>query len=299
MKHRRSRGSTQTALSWNGDRFLFYQHYFRFLEINHTFYREPDAHFFLELERKSRPDMIFAVKVNRLISHATRRVDAEACMRMQAHVSAVAPLVETGRFFSFLLQLDDRLERSQRLLDHFTRVCAVAVEARLDIHLELRHVTWHNEHALQTLKDHGIGICNTDIPRLPHAFPLKAYATTPKGYVRYSGLNAADWTPAHPPGRRSHRESREARNRRYHYLYSAKELEERVEGQIKLLRKCDSVAVAFNNHYQAGAVANALANLELVRGRFGIQDKERAAVVPAHSREMGVEPPMPHEASHS
>jgi hypothetical protein len=44
---------------------------------------------------------------------------------MRGHIYAVSPLVETGRFFSFLIQLPDFMIRSQKKLDY---LLAVAVE---------------------------------------------------------------------------------------------------------------------------------------------------------------------------
>jgi uncharacterized protein YecE (DUF72 family) len=103
-------------------------------------------------------------------------------------------------------------------------------------------------------------VCNTEIPPVPHAFPLKAYATTPRGYLRYSGLNLKNWYPAgraETPGERT-----DQRNRRYDYLYSEEEIKERVEGQLKLAAKTGMVAVAYNNHFKISAVLNAIFNLK-------------------------------------
>ena len=245
------------------DRLRFYQRYFSFVEINNTFYREPDIANFLDIERRSKPAMKYAVKVHREISH-TKTWDTEAGQRMMSdHITAVSPLVETGRFFSFLIQLEDRVVRSRKRLEYLLHVADVATRSKIDVHIEFRHISWHEMHPLQALKDAGVGICNTEIPPLRHAFPLKTYATTDKGYVRYSGRNLDHWYPRQE--QKTSRQRTEARNARYDYLYSKEEVEERGTGQLELGLKVSSVAIAWNNHYNISAVHNAISNVHQLK----------------------------------
>jgi uncharacterized protein YecE (DUF72 family) len=257
------------------ERFRFYQLYFSFMEIGHTFHQEPMLAQFIELERRSKAGMRFAVKVHRDISHKGVWDPGEGKSLMRKHAEAVSPLAESGRFHSFLIQLDDRLERNRKILDYLLETSSAALSEGLDVHIEFRNRTWHQEAVLQSLKDAGVGICNTEIPALPHAFPLKAYATTDKGYVRYSGLNLRAWTDwkareSSEGGlgarRGSPSERLKAGSARHDYLYSRAQLEERISGQIQILRKAGSVAVAFMNHVGAGAALNAMQNIHLLSG---------------------------------
>jgi len=245
------------------DRLKFYQKYFSFVEINNTFYREPMIGNFLDIERRSKPSMQYAVKMHRSISH-TKTWDIDTGKRLvRDHVTAVSPLVETGRFFSFLIQLEDRVVRSQKRLDYLLAVASEAVQEGLDVHVEFRHISWHEMHPIQALKDCGIGICNTEIPPIRHAFPLKAYATTDKGYVRYSGRNQKTWVPEGE--QKTSKERIAARNARYDYLYSEEEVRRRTMAQFELGLKVSSVAIAWNNHYNTQAVQNALFNINLLQ----------------------------------
>ena len=221
---------------------------------------------FVDIEQRSKPATKYVVKVYRDISH-TKRWEAETGKAlMRKHIMAVSPLVETGRFYSFLIQLEDRTIRNQERLDYLLAVASEAVRMKLDVHIEFRHNSWHNVYPLQALKDSGIGICNTEIPPVKHAFPLKAYATTEKGYIRYSGRNLQNWVPK---GKQTTSKARiEARNARYDYLYSESEMEARVEGQIELSQKASSVAVVYNNHYQIQAVLNAIQNMRRLNQGF-------------------------------
>jgi len=244
------------------DRLQYYQKYFSFVEINTTFYREPVLQLFLDIEKRSKPNMMYSVKVFKDISHSRERNPAKGQDLMEKQVTAAAPLIESGRFYSFLIQLEDHVQRKQATLDYLLAVSDIAIRRHADVHIEFRHGSWHQQHVLQSLKDAGVGLCNTEIPPVAHAFPLKAYATSEKGYTRYSGRNIENWYPQQkaesPKGRL------EQRNARYNYLYSEAEIKERVGGLYALHNKTNTVAVAFNNHYLASAVFNALQTIDFL-----------------------------------
>ena len=248
------------------DRLRFYQKYFSFVEINNTFYREPFLEHFLDMERRSKPSMKYSVKVHKSLSHDTTNNMEFGRDLMRKHLYAVSPLIETGRFFSFLFQLPDYAYRSRKKLDYLLACANEAVRMRIDVHIEFRHISWHDANVLQELKNNGVGICNTEIPLIERAFPLKAYATTDKGYIRYSGLNFAHWNPVLKPT--NSKEKLAARNSRYDYEYSDEELLSRVKGQVTLLKKTSGVAIAFNNHYSAKAVRNAIKNIKMLREKM-------------------------------
>jgi Uncharacterized conserved protein len=245
------------------DRLRFYQKYFSFVEINNTFYREPLLEHFMDMERRSKESMKYSVKVHKGLSHDTTNNLESGRDLMRKHIYAVSPLIETGRFFSFLIQLPDYAYRSRKKLDFLLACASEAVRMRIDVHVELRHISWHDAGVLQEFKNSGIGVCNTEIPLIEHAFPLKSYATTDKGYIRYSGLNIEQWYPKNKPV--SARKKLDARNARYNYEYSDEELLSRVKGQCTLHKKTTSVAIAFNNHFQAKAIRNAIKNIKMLK----------------------------------
>jgi uncharacterized protein YecE (DUF72 family) len=258
------------------DRLRFYQKYFSFVEINNTFYSEPSLSHFLDIESRSKESMLYSVKVHKDISHTKENEIVAGQDMMRRHITAVSPLIESGRFFSFLIQLEDHVFRTQKKLDYLLAVASVAVSEHIDVHIEFRHISWHNEQVLTALKNSGVGICNTEIPHVEHAFPLKAYATTDKGYIRYSGLNRANWYPQ--PGQKSAAASAKERiaqrNARYDYEYSDEELLERVKGQLLLHTKTTRMAIAFNNHFNAKAIRNAMKNMRMLLERLDAAEKE-------------------------
>jgi uncharacterized protein YecE (DUF72 family) len=262
------------------DRLRFYQKYFSFVEINNTFYREPLLEHFLDIERRSRESMKYAVKVYKDISHTKENDAQQGRELMRRHITAVSPLIETGRFFSFLIQLEDHVFRSRQKLDYLLAVASEAVKKRIDVHIEFRHRSWHDGNVLSALKNSGVGICNTEIPAVGHAFPLKSYATTDKGYIRYSGLNIQDWYPGQKPV--SAKEKLATRNARYNYEYSDEELLTRAEGQMKLHKKTTSVGIAFNNHFQAKAIKNSIKNIKLLKKKLAEEGTQTDLLTSPH-----------------
>jgi len=245
---------------YGGDRLQWYQRFFRFVEINTTFYRPPLLQSFIDIQRRSVPQMLYAIKLHRDVSHdpTFNRDKSEHIVRN--YIQAISPLLENGHFFSFILQLHDREIRRQKTLDYLLAVCSVAVSRHVDVHIEFRHNSWHTYNVLQSLKDAGIGICNTDLPPLPHAFPLKSYATTDKGYIRYNGRNHTNWNPGRAT---THAQRITNRNARYDFCYSHQQLRLFARQQKQLLDKTAQSVAAYNNHYKAQAVANALLNANL------------------------------------
>jgi len=217
--------------------FLYYQRYFPLVEITSTFEAEPRLQMFMELAKRSWDRTTFSVQVHQKMSHRRTWDRQEGRKLMQQHVQAVSPLAETGKFYSFIISLAEENDRSLAKLDYLLAIAEVAVRKRMDVHIEFKHKSWHLEHVLKRMKDNGIGICNTDLPASATAFPLKAYATSSKGYIRYSGKEGND------------------------YLYTVDEIISRVEGQQLLLRKTDSVAIAYTNFGNGNAVVNAIENM--------------------------------------
>jgi len=239
-----------------------YQSYFSFAEIHHTHYNEPIPADFKKIEQFSKKSMIFSVMVNRSIGQPKRKDKALGRELMLKHIGAIGPLLESGRFFAFVIQLADGEYRSQQMLEYLLEVGSVAVWHHLDVHIEFRHVSWQTDYVLRSLQDNGIGICNTDIPPLDQSFPLSDYATTEKGYIRYNGRNTALWQTPSAPVRTG---SGQGRINRYCYTYSEAEIKERLDGQMALSKKVSQMAIVYNNQPQIAAFQNACQNTHLLK----------------------------------
>ena len=244
------------------DRLKFYLRYFPFLEINTTFYREQPLSWFESVAQRSGADRLFSIKVHRDISHTRTWDFASANTLLQNLIEATHPLRERNALFSVLVQIEDRVVYTPKRLTYLLDISRSARDKGVDTHVEFRHISWHRMEVFQALEDSETGVCNTEIPPVDNSiFPLKHYRTSPKGYLRYSGLNIANWRQPPQREQRTHAQRTASRNARYNYKYSSQELDARLRGQIALRQKTECVAVAFNNHYAAAAVENAIENM--------------------------------------
>src|SRR5947209_15871083 len=82
--------------------------------------------------------------------------------------------------------------------------------------VEFRNSGWAQEETFVLLRELGLGYCCVDEPGLKGLMPRVAVATSPIGYVRFHGRNAAKWW--------HHEHAFE----RYDYLYTEDELAEWV-----------------------------------------------------------------------
>jgi len=165
-------------------------------------------------------------------------------------------LLETGRFYSLILQLKDGDSRSQKMLEYLIEVAAIARQKRVDVHIEFRHISWQTDFILRVLADNGIGVCNIELPPAESTIPLTSYATSEKGYIRYHGCSIkANGKPSVVSGKRD-------------YFYTEAELKERLHGQISLYKKVSQLAITFNNRPFLHAAHNAIHNLFLLNAQL-------------------------------
>lgn len=229
-----------------------YLKYFSFSEIQSTFYYRPQLHDFYHIEQSSRGIMIYAVVAHKSLSQPADINVGHGIREMEHHIQAVGPLLETGRFYSLILQLSEDEIRSQKMLAYLIEVAAVARQKRVDVHVEFRHISWQSDFVLRVLADNGIGICNTELPGDDLRMPLTSYATSEKGYIRYHGC-----------GSRANSRPNTGRSKR-DYQYSEEEIEKRLPGQIAVYKKVSQLAIAYNNRPLLNAARNAIHNISLL-----------------------------------
>ncbi len=183
----------------------------------------------------------FSIVVNRATSNPVIWDPAVCRSAVASHFDAARPLIERGQLFTFLIQLDEEQGYDEHVLVYLRQLAALPLSEGSPVHVEFRHLSWHAHSVLQTLSGDGISIVNVKQPSSIDAFPLKAYATTELGYVRYCR-------------RKPHTEE---------------EVAERVHGQVQLGKKVADAAVVWNREYNALAADNARTSMGLIRERFG------------------------------
>jgi uncharacterized protein YecE (DUF72 family) len=217
--------------------------YFDAVEINSTFYRIPDAKTTARWVARvaEHPDFRFTAKLWQGFTHeGTTSGQDEAAFRQ-----GMAPLHDADRLGAVLMQFPYRFHHTaenrasvQRLADAFRGYPLV---------LEIRHRSWDRAEVFTWLQALDIGFCNIDQPQVSYSIGLTDHVTSPVGYLRLHGRNAAMWF-AEGAGAAA----------RYDYRYPAEELEDIVDAVEVLRRQARETYLITNNHFRGQAALNAL-----------------------------------------
>ena len=217
--------------------------YFDALEINSTFYRPPAPSVSAGWARRvaGNPRFRFTAKLHRGFTHEARAVSPAAVREWGA---GLQPLREAGLIGAVLAQFPYSFHCTEENRGRVARLKDLLPADPLV--LEVRHRSWGTPAAALFLKGLGIGFCNIDQPPVSYSLLPSAQATSPVGYIRLHGRNAADWF----------REGA-GRDERYDYLYSPDELEEWAGRVRTVAAAAAEVYVVANNHFRGQAVCNA------------------------------------------
>lgn len=224
------------------------RHLARFLdciEINSTFYRVPSPRTAADWVRRTDglPGFRFTAKVHRSFTHGDESETGPAGVR--AFLDALAPLRESGRLGTLLLQFPWSFRDSPDARRRLARLCELFSAERVAV--EVRHASFASPDAEAFLAALGAGIAEVDMPASPTNLGPRRRVLGPFGYFRLHGRNAAAWfDPA------------AGRDRRFDYFYSGEEIDAlagRVRAAAPIL---PLVFVVTNNHFRGQGPANSL-----------------------------------------
>jgi uncharacterized protein YecE (DUF72 family) len=134
----------QDELAWYAERF-------RTVELNNPFYRVPSAEQFARWRDSTPADFLFAVKVNRLISHTLHlRGAAEPLGTFLAHATGLGT-----KLGPLLVQLPPHFQLDLPRLESF--LDGVPREHRWTV--ELRHPSWQIPAVYDALGRRGVALC--------------------------------------------------------------------------------------------------------------------------------------------
>ena len=236
------------------------------LEINSTFYSPPRAELCERWVRllARHPDFKLTAKLHRDFTHRAR-VDSRAELERDAHrfLEGIEPLSRARRLAALLVQFPYSFRHDDEHVRHLGRLQALFGEHPLV--LEVRHVSWFGERALNRIRGLGYSLAHVDLPASRSHPPAWHDSTGPVGYLRLHGRNEANWF-ARGVGR----------DARYDYLYSPRELDGLVARARRIAGEHDRTFVVTNNHFEGQAVVNALELLSGLRG--GVVDAPASLV---------------------
>jgi len=217
----------------------FYAERFSFVELNFSYYRQPNSNMISKIIEKTPEGFLFSIKGHRSITHDRNR---EWKKEVDEFAAGIRPLREEGRLAGVLLQFPYSFHRDKENRLYLGEVCSYLAD--FPLFLEFRNSEWQLPEVYEELTRRNIGIVNTDSPELHKLPEPSSLATSERGYVRFHGRNRENWW-------------RGDNVSRYDYLYDERELREWVERIEEVLAKVKVLFLAFNNHHKGQAVTNA------------------------------------------
>jgi uncharacterized protein YecE (DUF72 family) len=265
------------------DRLAFLTSFFDVIEVNVSFYRQPQAAAAASWASRvgSNDSFRFTAKLFRGLTHpdAAPPKDADGTAERDAvsagleenaetFRSGIQPLVSAGRLGAVLMQFPHSFHQTAGNRRHLEAL--VERLPALPLVAEFRHRSWDDFRALDLLRRLDVGFCNIDQPAIGGTLGATCHATSRVAYIRLHGRNAAAWF-----GREASAAAR------YDYLYSMEELDPWVERARALAARAEEVFIVANNHYRGKGPANALMLGAALRGRKVAAPADLVAAIPA------------------
>jgi uncharacterized protein YecE (DUF72 family) len=154
----------------------YYARFFDTVELNNPFYRQPERRTF-ERWRRAVPDgFVYAVKLNRFITHIKRlRIEQDSVERSYGTMAGLGPKLAV-----VLVQLPPRMKFDLERADRFFSLVA---RRRRRHALEPRDASWFGDDALAFLRRRKIALV---IGETPH-WPTHIAVTADFVYLRFHG----------------------------------------------------------------------------------------------------------------
>lgn len=230
-----------------------YAQRFSSVEIDATYYGIPAVATFDSMARRTPTGFRFTSKLPGSLTHAAADALEPSLDDAALFRERIEPLVDAGKFGVALLQFPNGFKPGARAERHLARLREALGDLRLVA--EFRHRDWQTNATLELLARLDIGWCNVDEPRFDTLLRPSSDVVGDVAYVRLHGRNAKTWWKG---------DSAE----RYHYTYSAEELEPWTARVSEMADAARDTYVFFNNHRFGHAASNATLFAAMLRS-FG------------------------------
>ena len=206
-----------------------YTKYFDSVELNNPFYRQPERKTFERWRRAVPEDFVYAVKLNRFITHIKRlNIERDSVERSYGTLAGLGPKAAV-----VLVQLPPKMKFNEERAERFFRMVA---PRRRRHAIEPRDASWFADDALAFLHRRNIALVIGETPR----WPTHVAVTSDLVYLRFHGPE-----------------------RLYASNYSDDQLSEWAQRITAWRAEGRDVFAYFNNDEQGFAVKNALRLREL------------------------------------
>jgi uncharacterized protein YecE (DUF72 family) len=223
------------------------------VEINYTYYRQPNARTLDAMSRKTSDDFGFVVKANRTMTHdmldpnTWRYADNEAAFG--EFLEGIRPIVDNGKLMCVLAQFPPFFQPRRHAYDYLKTFKDRM--AQIPVVVEFRSRTWLNDEAFGFLEKSRLGYCVVDEPsdRFPKLVPFEPRRTSKIAYFRMHGRSEQWYSSSED---------------RYNYLYSEGELRGFLPSIEQLAGEAEQTLIFFNNCHAGSAARNAAMMKELL-----------------------------------
>jgi uncharacterized protein YecE (DUF72 family) len=213
-----------------------YASVFDTVELNSSFYRQPDEGTILGLTRNTKRGFMFSAKINQKFTHDLRlKLDEDSQEELERFVQLFDPLLTQDRLGCFLVQLPPSLKRNDKLLEDFLAV----LPHRYDYVVEFRHKSWMDDSTWRILSKYQAAYCIVDEPLLPP----EVHVTSSIGYIRWHGHGEGPW---------------------YDYRYTQQQLQDWVPKIREVQANTKKTLGIFNNHFHGYAPENCIQTMQML-----------------------------------
>ena len=234
---------------WSGDFYpegvarahylAYYATQFNALEIDHTYYRMPEAVNLASLEKRTEGKVALSIKAHESLTH---KIDPTANLSFVRFKAAIEPIMKSGILKAVLFQFPysfhyepDQRKYLSRLLTEFKGYPCV---------VEFRNSDWIQEKTINGLRERNAAFGCVDLPEIDNLPQSVDIVTASFGYVRFHGRNSKQWWTGDA-------------TQRYDYRYNEDELLPWAERIKRMNSNVQYTMAFFNNHARGSAPMNA------------------------------------------
>lgn len=241
--------------TWNGpfypkkrprgfDELRFYADRFDTVEVNATFYRQPEPDMSRKWLDRTPDSFLFSIKLFQKFTHPEMFLKRPGTADWDVTLgdidlfrAGLDPIASAGRLGALLIQFPSSFHNEPNTQDYLRWLASAFADYPRAV--ELRHESWKGS---PLVEETGSALVRQDEP---FANIATTATNNPLVYIRMHGRNKANWWKHEHP------------EDRYNYLYTSEELEPVADFAKEEAAIEKRVLVYFNNHFSAKAVANA------------------------------------------
>ncbi len=217
----------------------YYSSRFSMVELNFTYYRQPEARTLSMMLAKTKDEFLFSIKAHKSLTH---EVDSDWKKAAHTYLRGVNPFAESERLAGVLLQFPYSFHYTRENRWYLGQLCDEL--KKLPLVIEFRNSSWQRKSVYDEMKEREIATTVVDCPPL-EKLPIPDPVTTSNlGYIRFHGRNSANWWAG-------------TNASRYDYLYSDDDLDGWLDKIAEMSGNTAILLIAFNNHWRGQAVRNA------------------------------------------